>query len=93
MAVFRVGTEDAEFLQKQFDPIFSASDIIKLENRNAYMKMLISGQPGKPFNMETLPPPPGTRDMSGLIKELSYLKYGRDRAEIEAEIMAKYKKS
>jgi hypothetical protein len=92
MAVFRVGTEDAEFLQKQFDPIFTQSDIIKLENRNAYMKMLINGSPGKPFNMETLPPNPGKPDIVGLIKELSHLKYGRDRAEIEAEIMAKYKK-
>jgi hypothetical protein len=92
MAVFRVGTEDAEFLQKQFDPIFTQSDIIKLENRNAYIKMLINGSPGKPFNMETLPPSPGNRDIIGLVKELSHLKYGRDRAEIEAEILGKYKK-
>jgi hypothetical protein len=92
MAVFRVGSEDAEFLQKQFDPIFSASDIIKLENRNAYMKMLIDGSPAKPFNIATLPPSPGNREIVSLIKELSHLKYGRDRAEVEAEIMAKYKK-
>lgn len=92
MAVFRVGTEDAEFLQKQFDPIFSASDIIKLENRNAYMKMLIGGSPSKPFNMATLPPSAGKRDIVPLIKELSHLKYGRERSEIEAEIMGKYKK-
>ena len=56
------------------------------------MKMLINGSPGKPFNMETLPPPPGNRQVVELIKELSHLKYGRDRAEIETEIMAKYKK-
>ncbi|MBI2120218.1 MAG: type IV secretion system DNA-binding domain-containing protein [Parcubacteria group bacterium] len=92
MAVFRVGTEDAEFLQKQFDPVFTQSDIIKLENRNAYMKMLINGSPGKPFNMATLPPPPGNREIVGLIKELSHLKYGRDRTEIETEILGKYKK-
>lgn len=92
LAVFRVGTEDAEFLQKQFDPIFTQSDIIKLENRNAYMKMLINGSPGKPFNMVTLPPSAGNRDIVELIKELSHLKYGRDRAEIEAEIIGKYKR-
>jgi hypothetical protein len=92
MAVFRVGTEDAEFLAKQFDPIFTQSDIIKLENYNAYMKMLIGGQPGKPFNIKSMAPDKGNREMIPLIKELSYLKYGRDRAQIEAEIMAKYKR-
>ena len=92
MAVFRVGTEDAEFLQKQFDPIFTQSDIIKLENYNAYVKLLVNGQPGKPFNLKTTAPLKGNRDMIPLIKELSYLKYGRDRAQIEAEIMAKYKR-
>jgi hypothetical protein len=92
MAVFRVGTEDAEFLQKQFDPIFTQSDIIKLENYNAYMKLLIGGQPGKPFNIKTVAPNKGNREMIPLIKELSYLKYGRDRAQIEAEILAKYKR-
>jgi len=92
MAVFRVGTEDAEFLEKQFDPIFNKSDIIKLENLNAYMKLLIGGQPGKPFNIKEGYPPAGNKEMIPLIKELSYLKYGRDRAQIEAEIMAKYKR-
>ncbi len=92
MAVFRVGTEDAEFLEKQFDPIFTKSDIIKLENYNAYMKMLIGGQPGKPFNIKSMAPSKGNREMIPLIKELSYLKYGRDRAQIEAEILAKYQR-
>jgi len=92
MAVFRVGTEDAEFLEKQFNPIFNKNDIIKLENYNAYMKLLIGGQPGKPFNIRSMPPEQGNREMIPLIKELSYLKYGRDRAQIEAEILAKYKR-
>lgn len=92
MAVFRVGTEDAEFLQKQFDPIFTQSDIIKLENYNAYMKMLIGGQPSKPFNLKTMAPERGNRELIHLIKELSYIKYGRDRSVIEAEIMVKYKR-
>ncbi|MCI0542726.1 type IV secretion system DNA-binding domain-containing protein, partial [bacterium] len=90
MAVFRVGSEDAEFLEKQFQPVFSASDIIKVENRNAYVKLLINGQPSKPFSMETLAPEKGSREIAERVKELSYLKYGRAREEVEAEIMAKY---
>src|SRR3989339_2043656 len=44
MAVFRVGTEDATFLEPKFKPIFSAQDITKLDNYNAYMSMLVNGQ-------------------------------------------------
>ena len=92
MAVFRVSSEDAEFLEKRFQPTFKASDIMKLDNYNAYVSMLVKGQPTKPFNMQTLPPEAGNPELVDSLKELSYLKYGRDRAEIEGEIMAKYER-
>jgi hypothetical protein len=91
MAVFRVGTEDATFLEPKFKPIFTAQDITKLDNYNAYMSMLVNGQPTKPFNIKTLAPEKGNPDIVDSLKELSYVKYGRDRAEVEAEIMGKYK--
>lgn len=90
MAVFRVGTEDATFLEPKFKPQFSAQDITKLDNYNAYMSMLVKGQPTKPFNLYTLAPEKGNPDIVDSLKELSYVKYGRDRAEVEAEIMARY---
>lgn len=92
MAVFRVSSEDADFLQKRFEPTFKATDIMKLDNYNAYVNMLIKGQPSKPFNMHTLAPEKGNPEIVESLKELSYLKYGRDRAEIESEIMAKYER-
>jgi hypothetical protein len=91
MAVFRVGTEDATFLEPKFKPVFSASDITKLDNYNAYMSMLIKGTPTKPFNIKTLAPEKGNTDIVDSLKELSYVKYGRDREEVESEIMARYK--
>ncbi len=93
MAVFRVGTEDATFLEPKFKPIFSAQDITRLENYHAYMNMLINGEPSKPFNLKTLPREKGNPDIVESLKELSYLKYGRDREEVEAEIMARYSSS
>jgi hypothetical protein len=65
---------------------------MKLDNFNAYVSMLVNGQPAKPFNLRTLPPEKGNPEMVESLKELSYLKYGRDREEIEAEILAKYEK-
>lgn len=91
MAVFRVGTEDANFLEQKFKPIFNAHDITKLENYNAYVSMLVNGQPVKPFNLKTLPPETGHPEIVDALKELSYVKYGRDRAEVEAEIMSRYR--
>ncbi|MFA6177647.1 MAG: TraM recognition domain-containing protein [Candidatus Paceibacterota bacterium] len=90
MAVFRVGTEDATFLEPKFKPQFSARDITKLDNRNAYISMLVNGQPTKPFNLKTMDAEKGNPDIVDNLKELSYLKFGRDREEVESEIMARY---
>jgi len=90
MAVFRVGTEDANFLEPKFKPIFNAQDISKLDNYNAYMSMLVNGQPTKPFNIKTLAPEKGNLEIVDNLKQLSYIKYGRDREEVETEIMSRY---
>jgi hypothetical protein len=90
IAAFRVGAEDAEYLEKQFAPVFSAKDIMSIDNRNAYLKMLANGRPVKPFNIETLAPTQGDRSNVDLIKELSHLKYGKERSVVEDEIMTKY---
>src|SRR5690606_29936489 len=90
MAVFRVSSEDAEVFEKLLAPEFSSRDIQNIPNWNAYVKMLSNGVPIKPFSMATLPPPEGNTAHLDALKELSYLKYGRPRDEIEREIMARY---
>lgn len=90
MAVFRVSSDDAKYLESRFLPTFTASDISKLENRNAYVNMLINGNPAKPFNIRTLPPQQGNALDIEKLKQISYLSYGRERSEIEAEIAEKY---
>jgi len=90
MAVHRVGAEDAEFLEKQLAPTFNARDIMNLDNFNSYIKMLSNGKPTKPFNIQDQEAPKPDRNIIEPLKELSYLTYGRDREEIEAEIMKKY---
>jgi hypothetical protein len=90
IAAFRVGAEDAEYLEKQFSPVFTAKDIMSIDNRNAYLKMLANGRPVKPFNIEIPPPPVGNKSVVQSIQELSYLKFGKSRDVVETEIMAKY---
>jgi len=90
MAVFRIGTEDAEFLEKQFAPIFSQTDIVNLDNFNAYVRLLTNGKPVKPFSMRIMPPEKGDIQRAEALKTESSQKFGRPRAEVETEIMAKY---
>jgi hypothetical protein len=91
MATFRISFEDAQYLEKRFAPTFTADDIMKIENRNAYVQMLAHGKPLTPFNIATLPlgekNPPGVAEK---IKQLSFLKYGKPRAEVEADILRRY---
>ena len=74
---FRVGATDAEFLVKQFAPVFNENDLVNIDNFNAYAKILINGQTSKPFNIKTLLPEKGDKETGDKIKELSRLKYGR----------------
>jgi len=91
MATFRISSEDASYLEKRFAPTFSADDIMKIENRNAYVQMLGNGKPLPPFNIETLPlGPKNPSHVADKIKQLSYMKYGRPRAEVEADIAKRY---
>jgi hypothetical protein len=90
MAVYRVGTEDAEFLEKQFTPVFSRTDITNLDNYNAYVRLLANGRPSKPFNIRVANTEKGNPAQTDKLRELSALKFGRPRAEVEAEIMKKY---
>ena len=84
---FRVGAPDAEFLVKQFEPVFDENDLVNIDNFNAYAKILINGQTSKPFNIKTLMPEKGSEEQAEKIKEISRLKYGRSRQEVEDEIL------
>lgn len=89
--VFRVGVQDAEFLLKQFEPTFSRNDLISIDNMNAYAKILISGETSRPFNVkiDTRSWEPGNKENADKYREYSRLKYGADRKEIEAAILAR----
>jgi len=87
---FRIGTEDAEVLERQFTPIFTKSDLLNIPNYNAYLKLLISGYISDPFNIRTLRPTEPNKELAQKMAEISKLKYGRPKEEIEMEIEQKY---
>ena len=89
MAAFRIGSEDAEFLEKEFKPVFNQYDLVNVESLTANIKLLIDNTASRPFNMHVIfAPRPGEKEkeLANMIRELSRYKYGRKRELIEAEI-------
>lgn len=87
---FRIGSDDGEYIEKQFSPVFTEADLLNIDNRNAYLKLLVDGQTSKPFNIKTIAPESGDPQMADYIKQLSRSKYGRPREEVEEEIRRRH---
>ena len=52
--------------------------------------MLVNGKPALPFNMRLMPKEATVSIDIESIKQLSYLKYGQNKEEVNTIIMAKY---
>jgi len=93
MVAFRVGSEDAEFLEKEFSPTFTKFDLMNTEAFTVNLKLLIDNTATKPFNMKPIYHEPGgaeVQELANMIKDLSRYKYGRKRELIEAELNERY---
>jgi len=88
---FRVGVTDASYLAHEFTPVFGEDDLLNVERFHVYVKTIVHNEPVPPFSLDT------TKDLvaikkaedprvAEIIKEMSRLKYGRDRRLVEAEI-------
>ncbi|HEX9679203.1 MAG TPA: ATP-binding protein [Candidatus Saccharimonadales bacterium] len=92
IAALRAGPDDADYLVKQFSPVFDQEDIVKLPNYNAIVRLMISGVPSQPFSLATIPPLGHPNpELGQALKRLSAAKYGRSRAKVETEIFERLK--
>ncbi len=91
MSVFRVGTEDAEFLEPYFQPTFAKSDLSNLPIGNSYMKLLVGGHPTPPFSLSVdwaeITAQEKRKEVSDAIIQNSRMKYGADVKEVEQFIL------
>lgn len=88
MIVFRVGADDAEFLESEFEPEFTPQDIVNLPNYKIYLKLMIDGVTSRPFSAKTLPPmvKSGNKEVEEEVIRSSRLLYCKPKAVIEREI-------
>ncbi|MEX2054647.1 MAG: type IV secretory system conjugative DNA transfer family protein, partial [Candidatus Andersenbacteria bacterium] len=83
---FRVGAFDAEYLEKEFAPTFTETDLVNLDKYNAYVKLMINGVTSRPFSMQTIPPAIETFDKKDIVIATSRERYGRSRKDVEEKI-------
>ena len=85
---FRVGAEDAEHLEKEFEPVFMLNDLVNLAKYNIYLKLMIDGIAGDAFSAVTLPPFDlvETASNEDKVVRISRERYGKNRAEVEDKI-------
>lgn len=85
---YKIGAQDAEFMGKEMAPVFSDQDLINIDKYKAVMKLSIDTQPSKPFSVVPVNPylEEGDPEVGDAIKQLSRLKYGRDKEFVEREI-------
>lgn len=87
LLVFRVGADDAEFLEREFAPEFTAQDLVNLPKQNILVKLAIDGVTSRPFSAETLPPvTPIDASYREQIVNFSRENYGINREIVEQEI-------
>jgi hypothetical protein len=84
MITFRVGAYDAEILEKEFAPTFTAEDLVNLGSFQIYLKLMIDGISSQPFSASTLPPikKPEVSSVDEVIKN-SRLAYAKPRSVVE----------
>jgi hypothetical protein len=86
MITFRVGADDAEFLEKEFEPVYTMNDLVNLSKFSIYLKLMINGVASNPFSALTLPPisePTGNIDK---VINISRERYGTNRETVEQKI-------
>ncbi len=90
MMSFKVGAEDAEYLEKEYAPDLSQQDIIAIANYKAYIKLNIDNTTSRPFSLETIWDETGQSErIAEVIKKYSRLKYGRKKEFVDQEIEAR----
>lgn len=87
MITFRVGAYDAEVLEKEFAPQFTAEDLVNLGFTQIYLKLMIDGVSSQPFSATTMGPikPPAVTHVDEVIAT-SRKQFAYTRKEVEQKI-------
>ncbi|MFH1508992.1 MAG: type IV secretion system DNA-binding domain-containing protein [bacterium] len=92
ICAFRIGVDDAEIMAKQFEPVFDDNDVINVDKHHAFVRLMINNTASNAFSMDTFPPYESQDEKCAEdIKNISRLKYGVSRSEVEQDILDRSK--
>lgn len=74
---FAIGAEDAAITYKELAEVFTANDLVNLQNHQIAIKLMIDGHTSRPFFAQTLPPPASTNQNKEKIIRVSRERYAR----------------
>lgn len=87
---FKVGADDAEYMEKEYAPLLSQQDIIWIANYTTYCKLNIDNATTRPFDIKTIWDNGYKNEkIASLIKDYSRKKYGRKKKYVDMEIEAR----
>jgi len=84
---FRVGSTDAEFLEKEFSPTFMVEDLVNLPKFTIYLKLMVDGVATSPFSATTLPPIAQFTGNAQKVIAVSRERYAMPRATIAEKVL------
>lgn len=91
MVSFRVGAEDAEFLEREFQPDFMMNDFVNLPKYNFYVKLMIDGISSRPFSAHNITPySKPAQNFKDVIIDNSRKEYSTPRAIVEEKISGEW---
>ena len=87
---FKVGADDAEYMEKEYAPLLSQQDIISIANYTTYCKLNVDNATTRPFDLKTIWDNNYKNEKAAkIIKEYSRKKYGRKKKYVDIEIEAR----
>lgn len=87
---YKVGPEDAEFLEKNISPEFNKQDMVSIDARKWVLTLSVWWQPTRPFSINMHNPyaetPINSPEKVAIIKQISALKRGTKRELVDKEV-------
>lgn len=87
LIIFRVGTEDAAFMENEFMPVYTPEDLVNLTKFEIYLKLMVDGAATQPFSANTLPPIAQRTQSTEKVIAVSRERYATPKALIEEKVL------
>ncbi len=84
---FRVGADDAMFMENEFTPTYTPEDLVNLAKFEIYLKLMVDGAATPPFSATTLPPIAQRTNNEQKVIAVSRERYAAVRSLIEEKVL------